>query len=173
MGERIEDIGDSDVGPELDGELRELLVLCFPATPQFHEHRHYLQPPLRRWFIRDNGRLVAHVCLHRRTIGSAQADLCIGGVAEVCVRPTHRGRGMVGRLLYALHQWDKESDFQMLFGNERVYRSSGYRTVHNPLRYHDLKKQEWIIQPLDGTMIRPGAKTDWPDGLIDLRGPKF
>jgi len=173
MDIKIQDIEDSAVGPELDGELRELLVLCFPATTQFRDHRHYLEPPSHRWFIRDAGRLVGHVCLHRKTIGSPQDDLRIGGIAEVCVRPTHRGQGLVGRMLHEIHQWDNQSDFQMLFGDERVYHSSGYQTVHNPLRYYDQKTQEWITRPLDGTMIRPAAGTDWPAGLIDLRGPIF
>lgn len=173
MGMKIEDIADSTVGSELDRQLRELLVLCFPDTPQFREHRHYLEPPSHRWFIRDDGRLIGHVCLHRKIIGSAEGDLRIGGIAEVCVRPTHRGRGLVGRMLHEIHQWDHDGDFQMLFGDERVYHSSGYQTVHNPLRYFDPKKQQWITQPLAGTMTRPAARSNWPAGPIDLRGPLF
>ncbi|MCC6422082.1 MAG: GNAT family N-acetyltransferase [Phycisphaerales bacterium] len=169
----IENIADSSVGPDLDRELRQLLVLCFPDTPQFREHRHYLEPPRQRWFIRENGQLVGHVCLHRKTIGSTQGDLQIGGIAEVCIRPTHRGRGLVHQMLHKLHEWDKNSDFQMLFGKERIYHSSGYQTVHNPLRYFDTIKQEWITQTLEGTMIRPAIKSNWPAGPIDLRGPIF
>lgn len=169
----IENIADLEVGPELDRELRELLVLCFPDTPQFREHRHFLEPPLHRWMIRDGGMLVGHVCLHHRIIGTPRQDLRIGGIAEVCVRPTHRGRGLVRQMLKAVHEWDRSSDFQMLFGKEEVYRSSGYRTVHNPLRHLDLEHNQWITKPLAGTMIRPSAKSDWPDGIIDLRGPVF
>lgn len=169
----IENIADLEVGPELDQELRELLILCFPDTPQFREHRYYLEPPLHRWFIRDGGLLISHVCLHRRIVGTIQGDLRIGGIAEVCVRPTHRGRGLVRQILDKVHEWDLSSDFQMLFGKEEVYRSSGYRTVHNLLRYLDLKHNKWLTNPLAGMMIRPSAMTDWPAGMIDLRGPVF
>ncbi|MCC7351636.1 MAG: GNAT family N-acetyltransferase [Phycisphaerales bacterium] len=173
MGIGFEEIEDSLVGPELDRELRELLVLCFPATTQFLEHRHFLEPPAHRWLLRDQSQLIGHVCLHRKFIGSAQGELKIGGIAEVCIHPDHRGRGLVRLMLNELHQWDKNSDFQMLFGDERVYRSSGYRTVHNPLRYFDTTHQIWDYKPLAGTMIRPANKTNWPDGPIDLRGPVF
>ena len=63
--------------------------------------------------------------------------------------------------------------FGTLFGDPRVYNSSGYRNVDNSLHYLDPKSGHWQTEPLTSFLINPLGSLPWPDGTIDLRGPKF
>ncbi len=63
--------------------------------------------------------------------------------------------------------------FGILLGDLRVYGSSGYRGVENSIRHLDPKTGEWLIEPLPSFLIKPLGIVDWPNGVIDLRGPKF
>lgn len=102
--ERVVPIDDSDVDDRLDREIRELLSACFikPGDEVFRDRRYFTEMPSRRWLLRDEGRLVAHVAVHERTIEDGIRML---GIAEVCVTPTHRGRGLMQGLLKAVHEW--------------------------------------------------------------------
>jgi len=173
---RIEDLADAKVGEALDLELRGLLSVCFPKDVEFTLHRHFQEKPAHRWMGRDEaGRLMGHVCIHDKMLGSCAGDLRIGGVAEVCVHPDFRGRGLVRTMLGQVHPWlaERGFDFAMLFGREAVYTSSGYRTVENMLRYYDLKQKQWMTQAVAGAMVRPLGQRAWPEQWIDLRGPVF
>jgi GNAT superfamily N-acetyltransferase len=173
----LEDIDDADVSPSLDAELRTLFVTCFPRNQDlFSQHRHYRQPPAHRWIVRDPaGRLIAHACIHDKTLGSAAGDLHIGGVAEVCVHPDFRGHGLVRLLMPRIQTWltERRFDFSVLFGKTEVYASSGYQNVDNPLRSLDPLTGQWAVKPGEGTMILPLSTRPWPAGEIDLRGPAF
>jgi GNAT superfamily N-acetyltransferase len=173
----LEDFPDARVDPALDTELRDLFVTCFPKDePLFSKHRHYREPPAHRWMIRDaSGRLMAHACIHDKTLGSPAGDLHIGGVAEVCVHPDYRGQGLVRLLMPRIQKWltDRHFDFSILFGRTEVYASSGYKNVDNPLRQLDPATGQWIVQPVANAMILPLGLRPWPPGEIDLRGPLF
>jgi predicted N-acetyltransferase YhbS len=173
----IEDLPDARVSTALDAELRTLFVTCFPKDePLFSKHRHFREPPTHRWIIRDPaGRLVAHACIHDKTLGSPVGDLHIGGVAEVCVHPDFRGQGLVRLLMQRIQAWliDHHFDFSVLFGRTEVYASSGYQNVNNLLRQIDPATEEEIVQPAENAMILPLGPRPWPAGEIDLRGPLF
>ncbi len=174
----VEYLHDDDVDATLDRQLRELLSTCFtkPGDEIFAVHRYYRQMPQHRWLVRDSaGVPIAHVAVHDKAIGTEAGEMPIAGVAEVCVHPDYRGRGLVKRMLVAAHEWmaGREYAFSVLFGNPRVYGSSGYRSVTNDLRLTDLATGAVAVAPRDNAMILPMKLSDWPDGEIDLHGPTF
>lgn len=171
----VESILDREVDTAFDAELRQLLADCFLDTPIFATQRHWREHPYRRWFIRDDGRLIAHACIHRRVLNSDDGELLVGGVAEVCVRPEYRGKKLVKRLLDEVHAAlrHNEYEFAMLFGRQEVYASSGYIAISNPLHYRDWETRQMKTEPYDGAMICPLTQRDWPKGVIDLKGPIF
>lgn len=173
----LSDIDDTQVDAALDGELRHLLVTCFVKDePVFSKHRHFVEPPQHRWLVRDSGgRLIAQTAVHDKIIGSTQGDLHIAGIAEVCVHPDARGHGLVRVMMHAVEKWAKERpfDFCMLFGSSKVYSSSGYKLIDNPIRRFNNTTQQWEVRPNDFTMILPLSGRAWPEGEIDLRGPFF
>ncbi len=173
----LEDLDDAGVDAALDAELRQLLVMCFPKDEAlFSRHRHYREPPHHRWMIRDPaGRLIAHACIHDKRLGSGAGELRIGGVAEVCVHPEWRGRGLVRRLMKEIQGWlgERPFEFAVLFGRTEVYASSGYRNVENPFRQIDPATGQRVVHPVANAMILPLCGRAWPTGEIDLRGPLF
>ena len=169
---------DTEVDAVLDQQLRDLLSSCFtkPADGMFRERRYWQEAPTAHWIVRDeSGALIAHAALHEKTVGTKLGDLKIGGIGDVCVHPSQRGRGLVKVLLNAIHQhmFDKRIPFGMLFGDAGVYASSGYISVINPLKYRDLYSGSTLIKSNPTLMIHPLGITMWPPGTIDLRGPLF
>lgn len=123
--------------------------------------------------VAEHGEPVAHAAVYERSIlVNDSKSLPIGGVAEVCVAPAHRGRGYLKTLLSAIHDFlqQRGTPFAMLFGKPPLYRSSGYHPIANPLRSTDF----FLWKPFKGTpMVRPFSSRPWPDGAIDLQGPTF
>jgi len=175
---RVEYLEDRKVDAALGAALRGLLSTCFTGeiNAVFHHQRFFNAMPSHRWLIRDDaGLLAAHLAVHDKTLGTEVGDLRVGGVAEVCVAATHRGQGLVRQLLAEAHTWmiAQGMAFSTLFGDARVYGSSGYRKVENRVRYLDPKTGDWLTQREDGFLIKPLGSLPWPEGVIDLRGPKF
>ena len=174
---RIEYLQDRDVSAVLDEQLRALLSTCFtgPHNRRFRWQRYYQEIPQHRWLIREPGRVIAHLATHEKRIGTAAGDFAICGIAEVAVHPDFRGRGLVKQLLAPAHAaFAREGvPFSFLFGNSKVYGSSGYVPVSNALRHFDFTCHEWLVRPLAHALVKPLGATPWPEGEIDLRGPVF
>ena len=174
----IEFIEDAVVDAALDRQLRTLLALCFtkPCDTVFRDRRYFHEPPRWRWFVRGApAELIAHIAVHDKLIGTTAGELRIAGIAEVCVHPQHRGRGLVRDLLAAAHPWLAAHDIPvaMLFGDKKVYASSGYRNIANPIRSRNPETGTWVVATSDWAMVKPLQNYNWPAGVVDLRGPTF
>jgi GNAT superfamily N-acetyltransferase len=173
--DEIKYIADQDVDAEMDRKIRGLLISCFPDQPVFTKQRFYHEMPAHRWYIMENDRMIAHVALHEKYINVNEKMLKTGGIAEVAVHPDARGRGYVRLLLQKAHNWQKNNgySFSMLFGDSRVYSSSGYVTIDNPFLYYKHDKKEWVTEKIDCAMVACLENEKWPQGLVDLAGPMF
>jgi predicted N-acetyltransferase YhbS len=157
-----------------DANLRRLLFSCFPYEPALLTRRYLREAPAHRWLVYDESQLIAHAGLHDKTIGTQAGPFRIGGVSEICVLPKYRNLGLVKQLLQGIHEWAEAAGlpFTMLFGQPKVYSSSGYTLIQNPLRMENSVTRQW--NPFCGKpMIRKLSAQEWPSGLIDLRGPTF
>ncbi|MBA4388417.1 MAG: GNAT family N-acetyltransferase [Verrucomicrobia bacterium] len=173
----IEYIKDADVDAAMDAEIRVLLTTCFlkPQDVVFKERRYFKEPPAHRWFIRDeSGRLAAQVAVHDKTVLSGGRTYRIGGIAEVCVHPDHRGNGYVKKLLDAANEWLARNgfEFSVLFGRQEIYSSSGYAVKNN--MYHNIKNETGeVTRKNDTPMVKPLGAMPWPEGEVFLPGPNF
>lgn len=167
---------DAEVTAELDGALRALLSRCF-TDPCFAHQRFCHEMPQHRWIIlAENGEPAAHLAAHDKFIGAFTGDLRVFAVAEVCVHPDFRGRGLVRDLIAAAHAWARAQEFPwaMLFGEPAVYASSGYLKISNPIRRFSPRRSAWEASPMASAMTCPLSDAPaWPQGEIDLRGPLF
>jgi GNAT superfamily N-acetyltransferase len=166
---------DQAITDEEDRQLRNLLCSCFPTNPVFLARRFFLRRPGHRWLVKTPaGEIIGHAALHEKSIGTESGDLLVGGVAEVCVATNHRGSGISKKLLQSIDSWlmDRGISFALLFGQPRVYRSSGYVPIRNELKADNLLIGHW--NPFCGTpMVKALSQIPWPPGVIDLRGPTF
>jgi uncharacterized protein (DUF2062 family)/GNAT superfamily N-acetyltransferase len=168
--------GEATVTPEQDQELRELLATCYKRTLP-PPGQHYLkQAPLHHWLARDrSGRLVGHVAAHEKTIQTAAGSRRMAGVADVCVHPDARGRGLFRRMLADAHAWlaAHAFDFSVLFGKREIYGSSGYMPVsnfsHRPPADADPVKTPWERSTC--ALVKPLSDMPWPseDVYMDSR----
>jgi len=173
----IEYLADDTVSSELDGQLRALLVCCFtkPEDHVFKERRYFREPYPHRWVIRNaQGIPVAHVGVHEKQVRAGGHNYKIGGIAEVCVHPDFRGRGLVKDMLRTIHAWlrDREFSYAVLMGDPGVYGSSGYVPVDN-LFSDDVGNAVGAPTPLTSAMVYSLTANPWPEGDVLLNGPGF
>lgn len=174
---QVEYLPDSSVDAALDAQIRGLLTKCFtkPEDVVFRDRRYFREPYPHRWVIKDTqGSIIAHVGVHEKSVEADGQRFRIGGIAEVCVHPKFRGRGFVKAMLTRVHDWliRHGFDFAVLFGDSRVYRSSGYVEVNNLI--HDAITAEGkSCTTQSPAMVRQLSDTPWPDGQVYLPGPKF
>jgi hypothetical protein len=166
---------DAEISFTEDLELRLLLLACFPYATILLARRYIRAIPAHRWLVRTaSGELIAHTAAHDKVISVAGHDMRIGGIAEVCVAQQFRGRRLVGTMLMEAHAWMRREGipFAMLFGQPKVYTSSGYNVIENPIQAENALIHHW--NPFKGKpMIHPIAAQPWPAGPVDLRGPTF
>ena len=170
----VEYLADSSVDDALDAQIRVLLTTCFtkPEDVVFKDRRYFIEPYPHRWVIRDmQGSIVAHIGVHEKAVEADGRHFRIGGIAEVCVHPDFRGRGLVKKMLACVHDWliQNEFDFAILFGDPRIYGSGGYVQLGN-LIHDDAAGTGTSPSPV---MVRPLTETTWPGGQVYLPGPKF
>ncbi len=168
---------DRDVDETLDQQIRSLLTRCFtgPQDAVFHHRRYFHEPCARRWFVRDGQMgIAAQVALHDKEVRAGENVHRIGGVAEVCVHPDFRGRGLVKQLLGEVHTWLKKNDvpFSVLLGDPHVYTSSGYQVVTN-LFYDANQDGRKVRRVLSSAMVCTMNEASWPNGDVYLPGLPF
>lgn len=172
----VDYLHDDTVDVKLDRQLRTLLTTCFtkPHDAVFKRRRYFIEPYPHRWVVRDDDRLIAHVGVHEKAARAAAAIYGIGGLAEVCVHPDFRGRGIVRDMIVAVHEWLRGHGFvfSILMGDPRIYTSSVFRTAAGV--YCDGAGDAPGARCLCGSaMVCELADVKWPDGDVYISGPSF
>jgi predicted N-acetyltransferase YhbS len=157
---------DTQVDDALDTELRTLLTRCFGDV--FKDKRHYYELPAHRWLVRDEGELIAHLAVHDKTFEHEGTNIPFLGIAEVCVAPSHRGRGLVRAMLQAAETQFSTVPFAILLGDPGVYSSSGYHMV-DTIYFPDRDAEN----PNPDTMVKALGAAAWPSGKVVIEGPPF
>ncbi len=157
---------DEAVDQVLDAELRALLSPCFGGG--FEHKRYAFEMPRHRWLVREKGGVVAHLAVHDKTFWNGGKTVPFVGVAEVCVAPSHRGRGLVKAMLREAEAHFSGVPFAILLGDREVYGSSGYRPVGNVYLPF-----ENAAEPKAGVLMKPLGSSLWPQGKVVIEGPPF
>lgn len=157
---------DAAVDGALDAELRALLSLCFGV--EFKNKRYAFEMPPHRWLVREEDEVVGHLAVHEKTFECDGISVPFIGIAEVCVAPSHRGRGFVRAMLGEAERHFNAVQFAILLGDPEVYGSSGYRPVGNVyLPFKDAAK------PNPDVLVKPLGSRLWPQGAVVIEGPPF
>ncbi|HMP75142.1 MAG TPA: GNAT family N-acetyltransferase [Kiritimatiellia bacterium] len=164
---------DEDVDPATDRALRRLLsaAFCRPEHARFRAQRYFYEPYPHRWLIHaPDGRLAAHAGVHDRMLHAAGRAWACAGLADVCVHPDYRGRGLMRWLFSEIHGWlrNRGVPFALLFGDPAIYHSSGYR----PVRIHLEHPPADLPQPLDALAASLNGLA-WPAEPPTLSGGLF
>lgn len=175
---------ECDLTPDQQADVQALQQLGFPGTPEFPTQR-WWHTPLdagEQWLgARLDGALIGSVRLLFRTIVTDGGELVVGGIANVCSHPDHRGEGAAKACMRAAEQViATEADFGLLMtggGVWKFYQSLGWQVVDNHMihRQTDGKDAPGHNGSDDYNMICPGRLTlaDWPAGEININGPDW
>jgi hypothetical protein len=171
MVELIETTRAGLAGP-LEAKVQRLLGETFfnDASVDYYAR---LGIPTTILILRDGPEAVAHLALYRREVGILDEDVEIGMIGGVAVAAPRRGEGHCRALVQRAHAHLRERAiaFSILFAFEpRVYQSSGYRLMRNPIRFID-HDGAWRTLVYRGGMYAELLDRPWPGQLVDLRGP--
>lgn len=165
-------LSDAEIDSDCDRAIRDLLCACFtrPEHARFKTQRFFYSPYPHRWLLRSGNRPIAHLGIHEREMIAGPKRLPCGGIADVCVHPDFRGRGLMRRLLTDAHAWMRNRGwaFSILFGDEQVYQSSGYSRAPVVLENPPAD----IPQPMPALLYRLGDE-HWPAISPTLSGNLF
>jgi predicted acetyltransferase len=141
----------------------------------FETSRFYLERSDFRWLIRNRNKIIANAVVHNKTFLSDKKKISIAGVAEICVDPSHRRKGLVKELLSEIHDWakGKSYSFAFLFGDKKMYQSSGYIQCNNQFKYLNHHKDVVEVKQIDSALYYPLKDMPWPEFLVDIQGPMF
>ncbi len=167
--QHVQFIKDEHVDEEMNKNLISILSTCFPHEPTFRTQRFFKEMPRYRWIVNDGSKIVAHAAMHDKIVKTDIRDIRICGVAEVCVHPEYRGQGLVRKLLVKMHDFAKEQgiEYSVLFGDAKVYASSGYAKVDN---IYSILAPE-TSEP--SAMVCLLSTSPWPTAKVLVQGPLF
>ena len=121
----------------------------------------------------DGDRLLGRLGIVERQALVGGHEVRLAGIGGVGTLPAWRGRGVAALALRTADVFlrdDLRADFGLLVCSEsmtRYYERLGWRVVPGPLVFEQPNGQTTY----DGkTMVLPGVRTEWPAGVIDLRG---
>ncbi len=157
---------DAEVDEKLDRTLRTLLTVCFGKI--FRDKRFCFEMPPHRWLAWEQGEVVAHLAVHEKTFQQEGHTVPFIGVAEVCVAPPYRGRGLVKAMLKEAEAHLADHSFAVLLGDPQVYGSSGYQPVVNV--YFPAKDGE---RPNPDALVKALGRNPWPEGRVVIAGSPF
>jgi predicted N-acetyltransferase YhbS len=131
----------------------------------------------RSFVIREQGRVIAHSAVIPRTIGTADGELTIAGLARVGTDPDQRGRGLGAVVVRPVFELVDQgaftfSLFQTTDEVSNFYKKLGCATVDNPI-VNSLAEDENHSPFWDKVILRYPDGPGWPEGKIDLRGPGY
>jgi predicted N-acetyltransferase YhbS len=159
--------------------IRDLLCEAFPDAGFSATKIYYKQIPPRRLLATRGGRLVGHLGLEHRVIGTVSGPASLFGIVDLCVRASCRGQGVASRMLAWVDALARRHnvDFLMLFAHDpRLYERNGFARAGNVLRWTKVHEHRTLgigEEPLEELMVKPAGARAWPDGPVDLLGYQF
>ncbi len=180
----IRQIAERDMDESLKRQVAALQRVAFPNETHFKTKRwvHTLPLPEDPWFHAWEGNdLVGNVWLHHRTVQTIDGPRNVGGIANVCSSPAHRGTGAAKGCMRAAAAYMENSDhidFGLLFCGETVrhfYASLGWQVAGNRCL---ARQPDGTVKPVhDGCVAMyydaSAGRLPWPGGDIDLNGPDW
>lgn len=155
------------IADELDLEIRNLFILCFPNSINLTKRRYNNEMPSERWIARYHGEVVGNLALHHKLLfDNDDCSFPFIAVAEVCLHPEVRGFGLVGELLKRAEAAYKTVDYSVLFGEANIYEKYGYKTVSNVCFPESEKETNHV-------MMKNISNPVWPSGIIKINGQHF
>lgn len=175
---QIERVEEQYLQPEQEQRLSQLLQICFEGYPG--DRCFFRQRPDFRLIAWEGKAMIGQTSIEFRDIGVADQRFRIFGLADFCVLPQHRRKGVGLALLEALLTEARECriDFLLSFVSDpSFYAHEAFVEVSHTCRWVSIVEDQTLgvfHKPLSGLMVRPVGDKSWPeDGVVDLMGHIF
>ncbi|MEM8946182.1 MAG: GNAT family N-acetyltransferase [Planctomycetota bacterium] len=131
----------------------------------------------RSFIVREHERVIAHAAIVPRKIGTANGEMTIAGLAQVCTALSARGRGLGEKVVRAAFSLVDASEFpHALFQTSSevrpFYEKLGACRAKNRV-INSLADDPDVSPFWDRVVMRYPMHRPWPEGDIDLRGPGY
>ncbi len=159
-----------------DHAIKAALVVCFPdAVANFSQTRVWHgSAPAYTVLMESDGTVIAHLGVVQREIRVGDQPVSMAGVQNVCVRPEHRGRGLVDQILNEsmLEAHRRHIDLGLLFcvpKLEKVYARCGWRpATPRVIQATRTSGERYQLDDHNILMFHPLRIDQLPPGDIDL-----
>ena len=177
---RLRVLQESEIDAELDAAIKQSLVACFPNNRDAFSRSRACRgtEPAFTVVIQDADNVIAHATVVDRVIKAAGERLRVAGVANVCVLPEHRGKGLSDRVLIVATQEARRQDFDcgLLFTGENIkklYARNGWVQITGQ-RFIRIEDGGEIEIPAENVkMYYPLKRRNFPAGMVHLQGDKW
>ena len=173
-------LNESDITPELDSAIKELLVVCFPHRTDDFSRCRWLNnnTPDFTTVVEHDGKVVANIATIERMITVGAAAIRVAGVGNVGVGPQHRGKGLCNMAIKtAMAEANRRGyDTGLLFCQKHVidiYARNGWSEIPDmPITYLENNKPvQFTADRLK--MFFPLNLSEFPQGPANLNGPRW
>lgn len=170
---------EQDISQDLDEEIRDFLVECFPADREYFGRQSWWHcVPAYRVIGKDSqGAIVAHTGVVDRTVkvGDDLSKMRVAGVQGFCISKYHRGTDLSRRMMFiAMEEAIKRRfDAGLLFCIDKLetaYTGMGWQRLNSNVYMLDEERGKTPIPAKNITMYYPPGKSRFPPGDIDLAG---
>ena len=176
----VEIVEESDLQPEEDRQIRELLCLCFPEWADvFRHHRlwHHT-PPIYSVIVRRNGEIIGHIAVVIRSITTTwNFRYNVASIQGVCVTPDKRRTGLARRLLHeALQEAARRGFlFAILYCKEFLvpyYTSQDWKLADDSIVMWNSRDLP-ISMRSNCPMYYELSDVPFPEGPLDVHSPSW
>lgn len=144
---------EREMGIDLEKKTIQMLTSCFPHELRFKYSCNLARTPFVRFFAYSESQLAGHLAVHQINVCMEKRIEKWFGISEVCVYELYRKRGIAKKLLLEVDLLAKHTLSEgriLLFGESRIYRSSGYHPLGCSLLVKDAQQQEKLLRNHSG-----------------------
>lgn len=172
-------LNENQVDEKVDAAIKKTLAICFPNdVEEFSRTRAFEgNVPLFSVYIEDSDKVLAHLAIMDRTVIVGGESVRVAGVANVCVLPEYRKKGLSDMILKAAMEeaMRRHFDFGLVFTGGRikkVYARNGWIDIPGR-EFITTRDGKQIELPAQTRMYYPLKKKVFPPGTVDLCGIKW
>jgi GNAT superfamily N-acetyltransferase len=171
-------VAEAGISADRSKQLQSLLQASFRGYPGRSYFK--LPPHFRYLAMTGSGEVAGQAGVELRVIRVGGTVARTFGVADLCVAPGQRSRGLAGRILVEVTGFAQDCGmaFVILFADdERLYARHGWARVTNRCSWVRIDNHVTLglAGPADtgAMMVKATGARPWPEGDVDLLGHLF
>jgi GNAT superfamily N-acetyltransferase len=175
-------IQENDMPDTVDGEIRNLLCMCFPQDVTVYSYTRYWHGSAPAYSIicraADRICIIGYIGVVIRQIACGQKQFTVAGIQNLVVHPRFQRKG-IGTVLVKKAQFEalnRGISYGMLFCTQNLvkfYESMGWCVLKFPVMMENGSGEVLPVSDNDIPMVNVFTGISFPEGEVDLQGPDW